>query len=58
MSLNRPRLGSRRPAFTPPELIVVVLCVGLLVGIVQTSLESVAGKSRRAVCLDYWLPCS
>lgn len=42
----------RRNGFTPIELLVVALCVTLLLGIVQPSLQSSLRQSRSAVCLD------
>jgi type II secretory pathway pseudopilin PulG len=48
-----PVRATRRPkAFTVIELVAAVACVGLLIAIVQPSLQASLGQSRHAVCLD------
>jgi hypothetical protein len=43
----------RRQAFTLAELAAVVVCVGLLIAIVEPSLDAARERSKSAVCLEH-----
>jgi len=52
-SIDRSRRLLPRPrAFTLVELVAAVSCIGLLLAIIQPSLQATLGQSRNAVCLD------
>src|SRR3990172_7962842 len=48
----KPRRRHTVPGFTLVELVVITGCVGLLLAIIQPSLQTTLGQSRNAGCLD------